>query len=367
MSNNTPEATLADALARETAWENPQTQIWKSALTASSPRPRVQGFKGKRFGHPLLLLLLLLPVCGLLVLVTPFFQTARSAARRVVPPAEAMVSAPVSTFSGAVPAPSGLASLDAAAADRRGTPVTEPPAPGHSRHVIRKATIELQSSDVRGVFARIGLIVNIGAGEYVESSSIRGEETPSAEVTLRVDAARLHEVLNQLRKLGVVVQETSSGEDVTERVVDLEARLKNEQQIEQELLELLAKRENAQLSEILELRAQIGRVREGIERLVAQREGLRRLTSLATILVILRHDAAPTKPEGWWQTFRENISSAGRDGLDALSDAVAFLVWLAVGGLLWWVLIAVCIMVGLRMRRLRHRRLANEPAPRLDD
>jgi hypothetical protein len=237
-----------------------------------------------------------------------------------------------------------------------------------TRHVVRKATIDLSSPDVRVAASKAAFLVNEAAGEYVEASNIYGQDKQStAQLTIRVVASRLSEVMTQLRELGVVVSETADGKDVSEQVVDIEARLRNETRIEEELLKLLASRESAPLAEILDLRKEVNASRERIERLTAQRDGLYRLTSLATILVTIRYDWK--EPEvaatGWWTSFRASIADAGADGLRTLSDAVAFIVWVLIAGLMWWILLFAVAVVIWRWRRSNLKAQAAEAPPRL--
>jgi hypothetical protein len=224
-----------------------------------------------------------------------------------------------------------------------------------TRHVVRKATMDLVSKDVRVTASKAAFLVNEAAGEYIESSNLFGQDQQaSAQLTIRVVASRLSEVLNQLRELGTVVSETSGGQDVTEQVIDIEARLRNEASVEHELLKLLASRESAPLTEVLQLREQINASRDRIERLTAQRDGIYRLTTLATVLVSIHHDAVPQTPatSGWWSGLRTNITDAGADGLRTLSGAIAFIVWAVLAGLVWWILLLV---LGLGIWRWRGR------------
>jgi hypothetical protein len=223
------------------------------------------------------------------------------------------------------------------------------------RQIIRKATIELLTDDVRAAFLKATQIVSAAKGEFVQDSSLTGTaESMQADLTLRVAADRLPEVMNELRQLGEVRSEKLAGEDVTTQIVDLEARLRNEQRVEAELLDLLEKRQDAPLREILELRSSLSQVRGVIERLTAQRERLSRLVSLATVLVIIRTKDAP-EPEtpsiGGY--FIDGIQRAWQKGLMLLSDTCGFLLSVLVGGLIWWVLVAMVFTAILRYRRRR--------------
>ncbi|MFN0136983.1 MAG: hypothetical protein ACKVS9_12805, partial [Phycisphaerae bacterium] len=76
------------------------------------------------------------------------------------------------------------------------TAASDAPPPNAARHVIRKASLELRSPDVRALFAKVPLVLNEGLGEFVQDSSLTGTtERPEASLTLRVAADRLSAVL----------------------------------------------------------------------------------------------------------------------------------------------------------------------------
>lgn len=239
---------------------------------------------------------------------------------------------------------------------RGGTgPAEAPPAasaPGE-RHVVRKATVELTAPDVRVAFLKAGQLISEARGEYVQESALTGAGSQlQANLTLRVAADRLSAVLNDLRQLGTVQSERSDAQDVTMTVVDLEARLRNERRVEEELLALLDSRQDAPLKEILELRDSLARVRANIEQMSGQREHLSRLVSLATILVLIRAgDAPPEQPAGIGAYFAESLSGAWYKGVRILADTVAVLLGAIVGGLPWWGLIAAVVLVIRAARR----------------
>lgn len=233
---------------------------------------------------------------------------------------------------------------------------SDAPPPFAARHVIRKASLELRSPDVRAVFAKIPLVLNEGLGEFVQDSSLTGTvERPEASLTLLVAADRLSAVLNELRELGTVASERVAGEDVSGTVVDLEARLQNERRIEKELLELLDKRPDAPLKELLEVRNELSRVRLVIEQLAGQREHLGRLVSLATVLVIVRVPDAVDTPiaEPTMLDYVANaFNNATRTGTRTLIYTIAEIVQLLIGGAIWWaILLATVIYVRRRFTR----------------
>lgn len=241
---------------------------------------------------------------------------------------------------------------------------TPPTTESADRQVVRKATVELEAADVRGVFLKAGMLVSEAGGEYIEQSSLIGEkESAQANLTLRVAAERMHAVLTALHDLGHVRSETQGGEDVTAAIVDLDARLRNEQRVEKELLELLDKRTDAPLNDILQLRTEIARVRQVIEQIAGQQQRLSRLVSLATILVIIRPESktpetqpAAEKPS-LGKYFGESFKDSWSCGMHFLADTLAGLMGVLVGGAIWWIALIISLLA-LRQHLRRKAGLA---------
>lgn len=224
-----------------------------------------------------------------------------------------------------------------------------------NRHVIRNANIELRTNDVRAVYLKARLSVQPELGEYVKESSLYGSGTDAfASMTLCVASARLPDAMNGLRELATVDTEGQTGRDVTEQVIDLEARLCNERRIEQELLKLLDERKDAPLSDVIQLREKLKEVRGEIERLVGQREGLAGLTDLATILVQIRSSDASASRGNWLSgSFGERISAGWYSGVDFMTGTLATMVQFLVGGSVIWVVVTSVVVVVWRRRRSR--------------
>ncbi len=246
----------------------------------------------------------------------------------------------------------------------------KPPTQGESsapRQVVRKAAVELHTRDVRAAFVKVQMLVSEAGGEYIEQSAISGQdEQMQADLTLRISASRVSEVLNALRDIGEVISQQLSGEDVTAQAVDIEARLSNERRVEAELLDLLESRKDAELKDVLELRRNIGQVREQIERLVAQQQHLSHLVSLATVLVIIRHEGQPEpKPEhtGIGAYFARVMGAAWESGITGLADSVAWIASTLLGGLIWWSIAGIALWAAWRKYRTLRARPQSEPRP----
>jgi hypothetical protein len=193
------------------------------------------------------------------------------------------------------------------------------------------------------------VLKGVGSPSQFDSASTTVARYP-VQSTRRAD--RLDDVLNELRKIGKVASEELGGRDVTTEVVDVDARLRNEQRVEVELLELLESRKDAPLTELMQLRESLKNVRYSIESLAGRRETLSRMVSLATLLVIIRTDAKSPAPvaDSFWSYFGREMDTAWTAAIRFLADATATIVRILVGGLPFWIGLVV-LMVFLRKRK----------------
>ncbi len=234
----------------------------------------------------------------------------------------------------------------------------------HARHVARQASIALRAPAMAPAVAAVAALVSDARGEFIESSAVSGSgPDATATFTLRVLAARFGETLAALRQLGDVASETASGDDVTDQAVDLDARIRNEEAVERELLALLEARRGSPLRDLLELREQVSRVRVNIEKLRAQADRLARRVGLATINVSVQvGPAAEKKPGG---LLIDTFGPAWEQGTRRLAGAAAALVEWLLASLLWLVALGVCVPIGVGVARRLMRFSAWEPAPRV--
>lgn len=234
------------------------------------------------------------------------------------------------------------------------------------RAVERKATIELEVADARAAFLKARGLISEASGEFIQGGRIdERDDRPRADLVLRVRAERLEAVLGELREIGAVKNEQLMATDVTEQMVDLDARLKNERQIEEELQHLLESRPDDKLDDILRVRKELSAVREQIERIVASRSQLANLVALSTITVLMVEPAVEPekKPEpeqlGLWGQFVKDLGSGLHDGVESLLGFVAGLVQVLIAGLPAWLIILAIAIVGWKSyRRSNPRPLA---------
>jgi hypothetical protein len=153
------------------------------------------------------------------------------------------------------------------------------------RQIISQGSMSVHVQDASATSARVRAIAE-GAGGFVEQLSSYGvDEFKETTMSVRVPQDEFFSVFEQIKALGKVQSENAGSEDVTERFIDLEARLKSAQREEASLLSLLDRA--TQVSEILTIERELARVRTELEQVQGQLNFLERRVDLATITVFL--------------------------------------------------------------------------------
>ncbi|MFN3974271.1 MAG: DUF4349 domain-containing protein [Dehalococcoidia bacterium] len=163
------------------------------------------------------------------------------------------------------------------------------------RQVIMTASLALEVPSVESAAAQARAIAE-GLGGFVQQMSFLGgkdKERQQATMTLRVPQEQVFTALERLRALGTVVTQTLGSQDVTEQMIDLDARLRALQRQEQSLLNLLGRAQS--VGDILTIERELSRVRGEIERLQGQMRALERRVEMATITLNL---TAPPREVG---------------------------------------------------------------------
>ncbi len=125
-------------------------------------------------------------------------------------------------------------------------------------------------------------------GAYQQSSSVRGggigyEGLKSAIYVFRVPKTRYDQAFTDLRKFGTVVFEQSTGEDVTDKYFDSEARLKSLQIQRDRLMTLLEKA--AKMEDILKIEKELQTTNYDIENLTGTLKKWDSLVEYSTLSV----------------------------------------------------------------------------------
>lgn len=198
------------------------------------------------------------------------------------------------------------------------SPPAQPGAPS-SPIIIRTAQLSLTTSDflhIRESISRI-LISREGYIAQLEMNTPAGEAR-SLDATLRIPATQLDAALLDLKRLGHVDVESQRGEEVTRRVVDIQARLSNLRVTEARLTDILRQR-TGKLADVLAVEEQIGSVRWQIENLEAEQKTLNKQITFAAVQLKVREEYK--KPLGLNNaSLLTRLRNAAVEGFQTLAD-----------------------------------------------
>jgi hypothetical protein len=215
---------------------------------------------------------------------------------------------------------------------------------GWGRRIIRHAALDVELADVEQGVSRLTAVVE-AVGGFISStdSQVDQKGTARATITAYVPPAHFARVLGGLDGVGRVTRRSIGGQDVSEEFVDLEARLRNFERHEGQLLSFMGKAQKVQ--DLLSLENELARVRGEIERTAGRLRFLKARTDLATIQVALVRAPLVVPPDGLFPRFVEQVKHAFAEGWStafslALAAAVlaAQLSPLALSALLVWVI-----------------------------
>lgn len=231
------------------------------------------------------------------------------------------------------------------------------------RDIIASAWASVLVDDVRGAAEEVAQSAT-SRGGYVESLSLgtgqvsgmpidalpgsaetTSETAQTGWITVRVPAADLTAVMAELEQIGEVTSSTVDRYDVTDQVVDLEARIEAAQASVDRLLALVAQAES--VADLIAAESALAERQATLESYQQQLESLEDQVAMSTLSVTLevRHDAVDANPAGFWDGL-----VAGWNGLIATLNgivvALGFLIpWIAVvavvGAVVWGVVVLV--------------------------
>lgn len=200
--------------------------------------------------------------------------------------------------------------------DASGNPVQA----ASERLVIQNANLTIVVGEPGETMAAIRRMAEDMGGFVVASNlykTYRGDagELPEATITVRVPVKRLNEALDQVKALTQsaddVKAETISGQDVTKEYTDLRSRLKNLEETEAQLREIMGSATKTE--DVLSVYRELTGIREQIEVIKGQIQYYEEAAALSSIAVLIQAKASIQPLEiGGWQpggVVRESIQA----------------------------------------------------------
>jgi Domain of unknown function (DUF4349) len=150
--------------------------------------------------------------------------------------------------------------------------------------LIRTADLSLRLESIDKTIAQLRRILQSKQGDIYNFQDDRPQgngEHRRATLVLKVPSAALDETLAEIIKLGRVESQAIKSEDVTQQLVDTDARLKNLRQQEDLTRKIMDR--SGSVKDILMVSQQLSQIREQIEQLDASVKNLRQQVGYSTI------------------------------------------------------------------------------------
>ncbi len=239
------------------------------------------------------------------------------------------------------------------------------------RLVIKNASLNLVVADPGESMDRIGSLAETMGGFIVSANLYKtqldsGVEVPRASITIRIPAEKLEDALAQIESESSLppLRKDINSQDITSEYTDLQSRLRNLEDAEAQLREIMASATRTE--DVLQVYNQLTSVREQIEVLKGQIQFYDQAVALSSISVeLLPNEAVQPLTIGSWQPV-----GVARNAIQALINTLKFLLNAAIWIVLYLLptLLVIFLIFGLPLilffrwvRRLRQR--SKKPAP----
>jgi predicted component of type VI protein secretion system len=218
--------------------------------------------------------------------------------------------------------------------------------------LIKTGAVSLRSADVGGTRYDVQVPVDEQGGQVADdkTETDKSGEPLRARMVLRVPVDSFEDVMNALGSMETLASTSTSSEDVTTQLIDVEARIKAQQASVERVRQLLAQAQS--IRDIMAIESELAQRQAELDSLAQQQAYLKDQTSMATVKVNIERKPDPKAPvtEDDDSGFLAGLA-AGWDGLTTTMVAVATVV----GAVLPFavVVLLVGIPVWLLVRRIR--------------
>jgi hypothetical protein len=235
---------------------------------------------------------------------------------------------------------------------------TDAPTPAEERSLIYTGTITVKVTQVaQAADQAIAIATGLGGVVGGDNRTI-DEDRSQAILVLRVPAERFASTLDAMAKLGTEESRQVQATDVTDSLVDLDARVATQEASVNRVRDLLARAQT--IGEIVALESELTRRQADLDSLKQRRAKLSGLVALSTITVVLRGPAAvvegPAEPE---TGFMAGLKAGWKGFLASVKIVLTVAGWL----LPWIIAILVPLWIVLMFTRRRRARKSPPPPP----
>lgn len=214
-----------------------------------------------------------------------------------------------------------------------------------SRKLIKQVYLSVETKDYDNYI--VGIRNNVTAsGGYIETSNESSySEYRNFTATIRIPVGKIDSFTEFASKNVTVYEHSESVEDVTEKYVDIQARIKVYKAEEESLIEIMKQADN--VTDLISVKERLADVRAQIESYTAQLKSLENQTDYSTITLTVDEVEREVESEGYWSKVWNNIIDGFKNVGKFITSLFAFTLS-AIPYLILPVIIAVITIVIIR-------------------
>ena len=163
--------------------------------------------------------------------------------------------------------------------------------------LIKTARLTLRVNDVDKSLEQVSTLLNQQKGDLLkleEQSGNRNRDRTTYFLKLRVPQNNLNATLKALEAFGTVKNRSIQAEDVSDQLIDAQARLKNLRKSEEMVLKIMER--SGKIPDVLGASRELSTIRENIERIDAQLQNLKTKVAFSTITLTVESSTAAIQP-----------------------------------------------------------------------
>ncbi len=202
----------------------------------------------------------------------------------------------------------------------------------NEKNIIRRGQVGFSAEDIDKTKDEVQTVIDKYNAEISNSSDQGTGKSREVSIVIKVEEESFDEMLKDLEGVKAEKNFSSvSSEDVTEQVMDLEARLHTYQNTEKQLLEIQKQATN--VKDTMEVYKELNEIRYKIEATESQLKYYANQTNYSTIVVSISQSSVGTfEPEEKWKplgVLKDAIRALGEFGKVLVNLAI----WLVVFGI----------------------------------
>ena len=258
-------------------------------------------------------------------------------------------------MSDVAPAPVGLASKSMAQDAVLGSTLAMTPnstVDSADKKVIKNGDLNLKVNNIDNASGDISGIAAANGGSVYSSNIYNQNNFKSGNIVIRVPVANFEKTFTEVKKVAaLVIRESTTGQDVTEEYVDLQAQLKNRQAEEAQFQTILQQAQKIQ--DVLDVTQQLYQVRGEIEQLQGRIKFLDSQTDMSSISVSLSEDQNITVTDSWrpWQVAKDAVNSLIKKVQEFITFAIILVITVVPTVILYLILIYIIFIIARKVYR----------------